>query len=385
MRNKIFFSLCLALIILAVTAFWIESKKSKKQNTSPEVTIGGIFSLTGNGAAYGEPARDGALLAVKSFDASRDVHNKKINLVIEDSQFDPKTALSAYQKLKMQNVHYFLTNGSPVSAVISKEVVKDKNLEYETAAVTPAYQDGKVNTCRAALTAETAGKTIANFVVKRVLKNHGIAFLYAKDEYPQSMVTVISSNLSSLNVPVVATENFGKTDIDFRSQIIKLKSQENSIDMLVVIPLAGQVENVFEQLKELGWNKPIVSDNWTILNKSLKNMSLVEGVYFSNYAWSGALQNNDPSQVTLFKKAFQETYHYDPPVIAALTYDAYMILAKGLTQEESSQPEKVGEWLSNNIKNYQGVAGTVTFNSDCEGNREGTIQVIKNGKGEMVK
>src|SRR5262245_31374031 len=96
-------SRALAFTILALAAF--VGGCGKKQETpvaAPEpepILIGAILPLTGSSAIWGVPTREGAELAVEVANAAGGVHGRKLRLIVEDTTGDPKTAVSALQKL----------------------------------------------------------------------------------------------------------------------------------------------------------------------------------------------------------------------------------------------------------------------------------------------
>jgi len=296
--------------------------------------------------------------------------------VYEDSQFDPKIALSAYQSLKLRDIRLMVTNGSGVSLAVRKPVVDNHDFQFETAAVTPVYSDGQSNTCRLTLTAPVSGMSLGNFIAQN-LKAKTFAALTLNDDYGKAMTDSVSQAVSDQGVVVKGTDSFDKNASDFRTQITKLAA--SNPDVLLVVPAAGQAQAIFKQLKELGWKGTIVSDSWTIINDNLKDLSLVEGDYFVNYDWNGGVSSNDTEAVRTFKSVYAAKYNSNPPVIAANAYDSVELLAKAISAVGSNNPEAVGQWLTNNVKNYQGVTGSITLNQDCEASRAAVIQQVKGG------
>lgn len=265
--------------------------KEALETTKEPIKIGAIFSLTGNGAPYGEPAQGGLKLAVEKINADGGISGRTVEVIYEDSQFDPKTAVSAYQSLAARGIRYFFSNGSSVSVALKTIVVTDNNFLFEVGAVTPLYRDGKPNTCRATLTADVSGKALGRFIAQTV-KAKTIGFLTLSDEFGTAMRDNVSQTAKEYDVEAIVQEGFAKDATDFRTQITKIKAQNP--DALVVIPAAGQAEAIFRQLRELELKAVLVSDNWTIINQNLKDRSLVEGVYFSNYDRSTSAKQGEP-------------------------------------------------------------------------------------------
>lgn len=353
-------------------------KEAQDINKEP-IKIGAIFSLTGNGAAYGEPARDGLKLAVEKINKDGGIKGRKVEVIYEDSQFDPKVAVSAYRSLASRGVKYMFSNGSSVASALKGPVIDDGNFNFEVGAVTPLYRDGKPNTCRATLTADVSGKALGEFIADN-LKLKTVGFLTLNDEFGTAVYENVRKTVEERGVTITAAESFGKDDGDFRTQITKVIGGSSKSEGIVVIPAAGQAQTLFKQMKDQNWSGITLSDNWTIINQQLKDLSLAEGVYFSNYAWSPSSVVDDDLKTELFKRAFSAAYSYDPPVIAANAYDSLFILAEGLAKSDMENPKTVGIWLTKNIKDFSGVTGRISLNDDCEGSREAVIQQVKDGK-----
>ena len=243
--------------------------------------------------------------------------------------------------------------------------------------MTPLYRDDKPNTCRATLTADVSGKALGDFIAN-TLKAKSIGFLTLSDEFGTAMRDNVAQTAKEYGVTVTGQEGFAKDASDFRTQITKIKAQNS--DAILVIPTAGQAEIIFRQIKELGVTSTLISDNWTIINQNLKDRSLVEGVYFSNYDWATTPGEQDAATTAEFKKAFREKFQSDPPVIAATAYDSVQMLGLGLRAVGDTDPVAVGAWLTQHINEYRGVTGSITLNEDCEGSRAVVIEQVKNGE-----
>lgn len=361
--------------------FTLSTKEAKEAEKESFIKVGGIFSLSGNGAAYGVPASHGMKLAVEEVNSRGGVSGKLIEAAYEDSHFQSAPALNAYLSLKSRGVRFFFTNGSQVATTLAPKIVENKDIQFETGAVTPAYRDGSPYTCRVALTADVAALKIAQYLVN-TLKAQKVATLTLADAYGEAVRQEVAKSVQELGGEILIQESFTLQDADFRTQITKVKAKNP--DALVVIPAAGQAETVFRQLKELGFVRPIISDNWSIKNQQLKDVSLVEGVAFSDYPYELSVQANDTEPVKKFKESYKQKLGQYPPVIAANAYDATNLLAQAV-ENAGSDPDRIAQYLSQEIKNYQGVSGVLSLDSDCEVRREVVIRMVRSGKFEKVE
>lgn len=376
---KTYTKILMVIIVIIVVVLTLHLYAHRQSRDS--FKIGAILSLTGNGAAYGLPAQRAMMLATEKINKEGGVGGKNLEIVYEDSQFDPKIALSAYQSLSARGIHLMVTNGSSVSIAVRKPVVDNHEFQFESAAVTPLFTDGMPNTCRFTLTAPVSGKKLGEFVAQK-LTAKTVATLTLNDDYGKAMSDAVSDTVSAANVVITGRESFDKNATDFRTQITKLIASKP--DVLLVVPAAGQANALFKQLRELGWKGTIVSDSWTIVNDNLKDVELVDGVYFVNYDWNSEIGAGDSHDVVAFKTEYRARFGSNPPVVAANVYDEVMLMAKAISAIGTDNPEAVGVWLSRNVNAYNGVTGPITLNNDCEAERSAVIQQVKGGSYKLA-
>ena len=63
------------------------------------VKVGAIYPLTGAASYIGEGSRIGAMIAQDQINESGGINGRKLELIIEDSQSEPRVGLSAFTKL----------------------------------------------------------------------------------------------------------------------------------------------------------------------------------------------------------------------------------------------------------------------------------------------
>ncbi len=105
--------LTISLVAVLTSGMLLAVSCTKKETES--INIGAILPLTGPAAQMGQEMQRGQLLANEYWNNNRDKHKTpKVNLLIEDGKSTPKDALSAYMKLRAQNIDIFTTNLSSV-------------------------------------------------------------------------------------------------------------------------------------------------------------------------------------------------------------------------------------------------------------------------------
>ncbi len=367
----------IAIVVIVVVIWLIAAKTDKAQDAKGPIKIGGAFILTGPQSVLGEIQTNAAKMAIEEVNAKGGIEGRMVELVLQDTAYDPKKTVDAYQALKLAGVNYVIADGSPVVASIRKLAVDDGKLVIAPGATTPAYFDGSNLSCRLALTARNFGPAYAELLKKKGYK--GAVALVPDNEYGKGLAEELQKGFDAAGLKLAAVEfyNAAATAGDYRTNITKLKAKQAEADVMIAVQVANTVEAMLKQIKELGWSKPIVSDYYTVQNPSLKNLAVVEGMDYIDYEYSREPLATEPEATKAFKAAYQAKYNAKPVFLGAGHYDATKLILEGIANV-GDDPQKVADYISN-LRNYQAVTGTLTFNSDCEVDRQTVFRTVKEG------
>ena len=374
MKNK---KLILLIIGLAV-ALIIVFASAHKGDKSAKVKIGLLTPLSGNLASVGEIQKAAVEMALNHL-KSTGVDTSKYEIIYEDSKFDPKASLTGYEALKLRGARIIMADGSPVVAAIRPKAVEDKNLLFIQGATTPLFTDNSPYTCRLGLTADTFGPLIADRATN--LGYSKAAIITPNNEYGKGMSDAISSSFKG---KIVTKEIYDQATGDLRSNITKLLAAQKNIDVLFVINNTTP-EPMFKQLHELGWNKPIVSDVWSITSPNMKDRSVANGTTFIDYNYSLQPELNTNDEAAAFARQYAEKYKLPPILLAALTYDSFNMIANAIEKTGSSNPGELTSELTKTV-GYAGIAGDVTLDSSCNNTNTKFVwrKVTQQGKFESA-
>lgn len=107
----------------------------------------------------------------------------------------------------------------------------------------------------------------------------------------------------------------------------------------------------------------------------------VEGATFSTfYASEIALT----PESTLFAERYRDKYGKEPTAIAALGYDAYLMVLDAVKRSASSDPEELRKALRE-IKELPGAAGMITIDENGDTDRVAILKTIDNSKIHSIK
>jgi hypothetical protein len=72
---------------------------SSQEDRQQTIKIGGVYALTGKAASFGKEVKNGVDSAVDAINEKGGIEGRKLLVVSEDTQSDPKHAVSAFEKL----------------------------------------------------------------------------------------------------------------------------------------------------------------------------------------------------------------------------------------------------------------------------------------------
>jgi branched-chain amino acid transport system substrate-binding protein len=355
-------------IVLIILALASSNRYRSGDDPSRVLIVGALLPLTGANASYGELARQGIELALDSLHPE---DRKLITVVYEDTQFQSAPAINAYEKLKSQGVKVFLTLGSQVATTIGPRAVRDGNLDYELTAVSPGFSDRSPLTCRATLTADVSSKVLVNYLLTNGYRN--VATFTTRDEQGASVDSYLSQYLREGGGTLIQEEKYGLDETDFKTHLSKIKA--SGADALVLIAPGQHAERVLRQLKELGLRLPVFSNNFTVKNQNLKDLTLAEGIIFTDYGY-------DDRADTALNSQFLQKYNSAPAITAVNAYDAIMILTAA--SKESRDPEHIARFITR-LSNYHAAAGNLSFNNDCEATQRVALLRVEGGEFTKVQ
>ena len=357
-----------------------ESSSSTDSTSTPATTpaieqktinVGAIDPLTGPFAAYGEPVRDGMLLAVDEINEAGGVKGRKMTLHLEDDAGDPKSAVNAFTKLatvsKVPVVIGPLSSGCSMATAPLAE--RYKVVQISTLAGTIDLTNAGDYVFRIYPSAEVASRFIANVAVDR-FKAKRAAVLYPNNPYGVAAKRFINEVLEGAGVDVVALETFNDGDRNFRTQLTKIK-QANP-DVVICSAYYEEGAQILVQAYQLGLQVPVLGDDgWfgpiaDIAGEALKNL------YFANVAFGPEYADNEPMR--RFIEAYKKRYNKPPNSYAAAGHAA-VYLVKDAIEKAGDEPAQIKDVLYG--VDLQTAFGTIRYdkNGDNVGARYALFQL----------
>ena len=324
---------------------------AKKEDT---IKIGVAGPMTGDQAKMGMDLKNGVELAVSEWNERGGVLGKKIELLTEDDQHDPKLAVAVANKLANSGAAGVVGHWNSSASIPASEVYKEGgNIPMITPASTNPQltERGFENVFRVCGRDDQQGKLAAEFVI-RSLKIKKVAIIHDKTTYGQGLADEFKKAIGSA-ADVVYYGVIIQGDKDFRAVLTSVKGKKPELIYFGgIYPEAGLL---VKQARELGIKTPFMSGDGTIDKEFIKiaGKENAEGTYLTF--------SPDPSSIAT-AKAFLDKYHakygeHGPYSIYA--YDAANILLTGISKAGVTDGKRVSDEIHK--LTYEGALGAIQF------------------------
>lgn len=343
------------------------------KSEAKEAVIGVIGPMTGSAAQSGNTLRDATALALEDLNAR--LSDLTLRMVVVDDEGNPTKSISGVTRLvHRENALAVLGAVHSSCTLANMEVTKEAGVPQITSMSTsPAItQKGNPWIFRTAATDAVQAENIVRIALDRLgLKR--LAVMYVSNDYGKDGYKVVNDTAARLGHPLVAAESFNQGDLDYSSQLMKIR--DAGPDTLIIWSLYEEAALIAKQAAAAGLKVQLMGSG------GLTNNKYVE---LGGPATEGTImcQTYHPSsrepRIAEFTRKFNAKYGRDPDPNAAQTYDAVMILGAAI-EKAGTDRAKLRDALAA-TRNYSGVTGTISFDSTGDSPRDMMVIRIRDGK-----
>jgi len=281
--------------------------------------------LTGPNAQYGAQWQAGFDLALDQINAEGGINGHPLRYVFEDSQSDPRQAVTIAQKF-VADSRILIELGdfsSPASMAASPIYQRAGLVQLGFTNSHPDFTKGGDYIWSPSVSQTDAQPLIADLAVKQGFKR--VAVLYQNTDWGRASKDVFVKAANARGAQVVDAEGYQPTDKDFRATLVRVR--DTHPDALVLIAYYADGAQIVRQARESGIGLPVVAASSVYSPKFLElGGDAVNGVTTNTSFFPG-----DPRpEVQRFVQGFKAKYHREPDAFNAFAYDAVIIAANAL-------------------------------------------------------
>jgi branched-chain amino acid transport system substrate-binding protein len=351
--------------------------------TTGEIKIAILAPLSGPVPTFGVSTRDGALLAIKEWNAKGGVLGAKITPVVEDSQCTPDPAVNAANKVIDQDkVHYIVGEVCSSASIPVSEIANAAHvLQISPTSTNPSVTvgaDGKVKPYifRACFIDPFQGQVAAKFALTTLKYKTAFVMQDQSNDYVKGLAEFFTKYFTDGGGKIVGNENYTGKDTDFSTILAKVADAKP--DMVYLPDYYNVVNLVTKQAKEKGITATFMGgDGW---DSSDLDLAASDGGYYTNHY---SAQDTRP-EVQNWVKAYGAEYKDDkgqpkvPDALATLAYDATNMLLTSIQTAGADDASKVKDSMA--AINFNGVSGKITFDANHDPIKSAAILHVTGGK-----
>jgi branched-chain amino acid transport system substrate-binding protein len=381
---RIIFVMCLALVLVILSACGSSGSGSQGNNAAPGkggvIKIGLTADLTGKSALAGEFKKKGIQIALDEINAAGGVKGSKIEIVTEDDRGTNDGMVSAFQKL-VSDPNIVAVIG-PITSTMSlsiDEISKKTGVPVMIGGTNVGLTTELKNKWffRFRPNDSYSAKTIVDFSTDKLSKKK-VAIVYDSDAFGTAGKDMLLQEYKKKGITPVAVEGYAANTKDFTPVLENFRKSGAEV-INGYMTLSADVAQMVIQMRQLGVNAELVSSASGAAATTIKLAGdKVDGIYGVN---DFALDQTEETKK--FVENFKKKYTDEPDLYSGWVYDALHILAKVMA-EKGTSPDQIREGILA-TKKYKGVEGEYNFDDFGDGLHAYTVVKVEKGSVITVK
>jgi branched-chain amino acid transport system substrate-binding protein len=361
------------LLAVGVLAALAGSCKSKRQG----ITVGLYASMTGPTADFGISTRRGVELALEDLNAHGGLLGQRVRLVAEDTRGDASEATSAVTRLiDQEGAIGILGEVASGLSLSGGRVCPRRHIPMVSPSSTnPAVTQVGDHIFRVCFIDPFQGLVMANFA-SRTLRFTRVAIL--KDQgapYSVGLAEAFRHSFTANGGSIVDEQAYRAGDTHFSAQLNAIMA--HNPEAIFVPGYYTEVALIAREARGAGFQGRFLGgDGWSGPSLTTNDDDKLVGDYFSE---GFAVDAATTPVARDFVRRYRERYHSDPSGLAALGYDAALVLFDGIRRAGTTDHAALRSALAT-TRNFVGATGSITLNEHRDAVKAAVIlQVQPNG------
>jgi branched-chain amino acid transport system substrate-binding protein len=291
------------------------------------VYIPDIVELSGPGAVSGTNWRDGVIMAIDEINKSGGILGRKIETEHQDTQSNPGISRAQIQKVLDRDPYVVLgpiySGSVKVNMALTQQAEVPQIVGAEAAEIT---QQGNPWVFRTAFGQQFSMPKIANYLHDK-MKVKTVALVWVNNDFGKGGRNSLVKEMTARGIDVVADISTEQGQVDFGSDVIKLKSAK--ADAVFVYTNEEESARFLIEAKRQGMTTPLFGET-TLLNEKVVELA---GPAANGVRGHVGLSAEAPVPlIQEFAKKFTERFSYRPDHNAIKGYTA-VYLVKYVTEK----------------------------------------------------
>ncbi len=365
--------LCLCLV-LTISA--CKKSGSNSADLNDFIIVGEVGSMTGSEATFGTSTHQGIELAFNELNSNGGIDGKKIKLVSLDDQGKADEAATAVTRLITQDRVVSILGEVASSRSLAMAAIAQS---YKVPMISPSSTNPKVTEqgeyiFRVCFIDPFQGQVMAKFAVNNLNLKKIAVLRDLKSDYSIGLSDFFIEELKNLGGEVTGEQTYSGGDTDFKAQLTSLKPKKP--EAIFIPGYYTDVALIARQAQEIGLKVPLLGgDGWDSPKLVEIGGESIENSYFSTHY---SPEDTSP-QIQDFIKRYKDAYGVTPDGLAAMGYDAALVLIDSLKRTKSLNPTDIKDAITA-TKDFAGVTGSISIDEKRNAVKAAVVLKIVNGE-----
>ncbi|HEY1360807.1 MAG TPA: ABC transporter substrate-binding protein [Xanthobacteraceae bacterium] len=343
-----------------------------------EIKIGVFGPMTGDAAGYGQSLREAVDLVVKERNAAGGLLGQQITVIYGDDAGKPEQAVSVAKRLTASDeVLIMLGSISSPASLAASQVAK----AAETPQIVISGTAQKITTqgnkwvFRSAIPDTKFAADLVDFINEKFPGKKKVGFIYVNDDFGKGGFEGFKARAQGYGMQVVAEERYTRGDLDFTSQLSRIKA--SGADFIVDWSRYAEGALIIKQIKQMGIDMPYFGSDGQAHPKFRELAgAAADGAYYPTHFSVAAIAGNKVAEDLTAK--IRAAYKKDPDYVHAQAYDAMTATAMAVQKAGTPDRAKVRDALA--TVEFDGVRGHFKFDEKGDPTLKAIVVIIKNGQ-----
>ncbi len=317
---------------LAATPAMAQTRVTNQGVTATEIVLGTHQDLSGPIKVWGVPVYAGMKQAVEEINAAGGIHGRKLRLIAEDTQYDPKKAVLASQKLIEKDKIFAMVGpmGSP-TVLAAQDILFDAGVlqlfPLTAAEFTFKFDPAKpqerlkFNNLLPYVESTRAG---LKYMIE-LKKPKAVCIMYQDDEYGKNVFDGFTLQLTAMSLKAASVTTYKRGASDFSAQAAKMKA--DGCDLVLMGTVIRETIGLMAESKKLGFAPVWLGATPTnVIEIPALGKELVEGMY-SISAVEIPYRDTAKGKVKIWADSYYKTNGSEPNTQAVIGHNVITTFA----------------------------------------------------------
>lgn len=371
------------IIVFGAAAMLAGNAAAQRGVTDTEIVLGTHTALSGTVAVWGVPSTQAMRLVFDKVNAEGGVHGRKINYIVEDSQYQIPRAVQAGNKLINRDKIFAMVGalGTPMNNAVMRMQLAKKvpNMFPFTSARSMSEPLHPMKFSAISTYYDQVRASVRYFVTQKGKKK--VCSAYQDTDFGQEILDGTQDELKSQGMTLAAKVPHKPTETEFVATVTAL--QNAGCDLVTTGTIVADTIKLYATARGMGYEAEFVGTNASYDDLvAVMAKGATEGYYATN---SAPMAYKD--SVSGEAKAFFDTYeaaHGKPPTGAAqLGYIIANLVVEGLKNAGKDLTTESFLKGTEQIQNFKNVFGGADLNfseTKHNGQENVILAMIKEGR-----